>query len=324
MTSSLWQPADATRLKCLRELANISANEFAKANAISQAQLDQLEKEGDSAFYSPLIKYQLGKRLLNALDQKTAAESGSAPLNEPITYPNPSGIVKLNKNDQALAMLDKIAEISNRDYNPPIYKTFIQSIRLCWKEHIVFSRACLLIVVILMGTRLLKEPLIALKDKYVLNDVAVIVEDISNNADKKPLASAQPAASSLVSDVAMQAASVPLPISSASDLFLPTPTKDCRWTQTPVTLKSPSPSKPAEYVYLMAINDISACVVGQNKQTTTHTLKAGESQTVNGQAPFRIYSERLADLKIFFQGHRVTVPSPDVTDVLLVESPVER
>ena len=68
MTSSLWQPGDAARLKYLREMANISATEFAKANAISQAQLDQLEKEGDSAFYSPLIKYQLGKRLLNALD----------------------------------------------------------------------------------------------------------------------------------------------------------------------------------------------------------------------------------------------------------------
>jgi len=302
MTSLLWQSDDAARLKWLRENANITANEFAKTHAISLAQLAQLENEGDSTFYSPIIKYQLGKKLLKMLGEKTALETHSASVNGPF-----------NQKDQALASLEKIAEASNRDYNPPAYKAFEEAILFCWKEHIVFSRLILLAMCLLIGNHFLKEQLIAFGEKYLLNDVAVVVEVISNNADKKIPKAAEPTVRALSSDAKTQLASPPLAMSS----------KDCRWTETPVTLMSHSSKKPTEYVYLMAINDLSTCVIGQDKPMSTHILKAGEGQTVNGRAPFRIYSERLSDLKIFFQGRRVILPNQEVSDVLLIESAVE-
>jgi transcriptional regulator with XRE-family HTH domain len=306
MTSLLWQSDDAARLKWLRENANITANEFARTHAISLVQLSQLEKEGDTAFYSPIIKYQLGKKLLNIWGEKTAAEIHTVSLTETVNSQDAPVNTKSNPKDHVLATLERLAEVSNRDYNPSINKRMTESIRLCWEENIVFSRLVLLVLGLLLGFSVFKGQMTGFREKYFAADAEVVVEVISNNADAK---------------LTKAAGSTVIPPSR--DVFIPTPTRDCRWTETPVTLMSPLPKQPAEYVYLMAMNDLSTCVIGQDKPMSTHILKAGEGQTVNGRAPFRIYSDRLSDLKIFFQGRRVILPNQEVSDVLLIESAVE-
>lgn len=320
MTTDLWQPADAARLKWLREQVNLSTNEFARMHSISIHQLAQLEKDGHDTFYSPIIKYHLGKKLLNVLAEKTKAEGHVELLDETIHASEPLGQVKLNQKGHALAMLDKIADVSNRDYDPPFYKAVMQSLYVCWKEHAFVSRLVVFLFVIWVGMRYVNEPWLALKKAYLSDDAVVVVEVIANNADVKAANVASTVISAPINEVTSQSMAKADVKAAASDLWIPTPSKDCRWSETPVTLTSSPPSKPASYVYLMAIQDITACVMGQDQHITTHVLKAGENQTVNGIAPFRIYSDRLADLKIFFHGRRVTLPDQNVRDVLLVES----
>lgn len=62
--NSLWSDEDAEHLKQLRESAGVDAMRFALQNAISLAQLQQLENGGDSCFYTPAIKAHLGRKLL--------------------------------------------------------------------------------------------------------------------------------------------------------------------------------------------------------------------------------------------------------------------
>jgi DNA-binding XRE family transcriptional regulator len=223
MTSYLWQPADAERLKCLREQADLSANEFAKANAISLAQLDQLENEGVSAFYSPLIKYQLGKRLLNIWGEKTAAEISSLALHETFSEPQQLVNPKVELKKQTLAALEKIADISNRDYNPSACKAGFQAIRVCWKEHIVFSRCVLIAISLLIVNYFFKGPLIAWRDKYFSRNAHVIVEVIANNTDTNANNPAVPLPIQKTRDAEISSRAVSFP--NDPFLLVPTPFK---------------------------------------------------------------------------------------------------
>ena len=62
-----WTDEDAMRLKHLRESAGVDAMRFALENAISLAQLHQLENGGDSCFYSQAIKAHQGHKLMQKL-----------------------------------------------------------------------------------------------------------------------------------------------------------------------------------------------------------------------------------------------------------------
>jgi hypothetical protein len=46
-------------------------------------------------------------------------------------------------------------------------------------------------------------------------------------------------------------------------------------------------------------------------------LTAGEAKTVYGSAPWRLSSNNLAALKIFFQGQRIALPDAQTTQIRL-------
>jgi len=311
MNTPLWQPSDAARLKRLRAQTNIDAGQFARMATISTTQLHQLEDVGDSSFYSPTIKYQVGKKLLNLFGEQTTAECKLAPSSankNTDLAPNNTDAIQLNDAIQARTSLAKIAETSNRELNPPAYRSIACSVRLCWKEHVVFSRLIALFFMLVIGNYFFKAPLLKMNKKYFSTNNKVLIESpITTFSEAIP-------ASTPTSVGAVQIAS------SSADQQHPTPS--CLWREMPIILKSPLPSKSGDYVYLVAANDVFACVMDKNKQTTMHSLKAGQSQTINGKAPFRIYSEKILDLKIYFQGYRIMIPSQETVDVMLTETPV--
>lgn len=316
----MWQAADAVRLKYLREQSGIEVNQFARLMCISATQIRQLEGEGESAFYSPLIKYQVGKKILNLFGDSPASEMGSARADELNTQdedPTKASTTKLSEKEKAVASLEKNAEVSNRQYNPPAHIAIASSISFCWKEHIVFSRLIVLFFVVLIGNYFLKAPMIAMSEKLWSKDSKVIVEASESRLEIKPV---EPVVESASKSDPSASSSKPLISSEPSER--PVQTTDCIWAQTPFILKSPKPIKSAEYVYLVALKDVTTCVTDQSKQAITHSLKAGQTQTVNGKAPFRVYSEKMSDLMIFYQGYRVVVPSKE-TDVLLIETPMK-
>jgi hypothetical protein len=74
--TSAWTEQEGTRLKQMREQALIDEVSFAIDNSISLVQLQQLEKGGQSSFYTPTIKAQLGRKLLNKLQALNGDSSG--------------------------------------------------------------------------------------------------------------------------------------------------------------------------------------------------------------------------------------------------------
>ena len=65
-----WSDEEAAELQKLREEAHLDSSRFAIENAISHAQLLQLENGGDSLFYSPAIKAHLGRKLIKKLQMR--------------------------------------------------------------------------------------------------------------------------------------------------------------------------------------------------------------------------------------------------------------
>ena len=65
-----WSDDEAAELQKLREEAHLDSSRFAIENAISHAQLLQLESGGDSLFYSPAIKAHLGRKLIKKLQMR--------------------------------------------------------------------------------------------------------------------------------------------------------------------------------------------------------------------------------------------------------------
>jgi hypothetical protein len=65
-----WSDEEAAELQKLREEAHLDSSHFAIENAISHAQLLQLESGGDSLFYSPAIKAHLGRKLIKKLQMR--------------------------------------------------------------------------------------------------------------------------------------------------------------------------------------------------------------------------------------------------------------
>jgi hypothetical protein len=67
----LWTASDGIKLKGAREAAGIDRFLLARNNTLSNVQLLELEEGWNSYFYSPSIKYNAGKKLLNAFNLKT-------------------------------------------------------------------------------------------------------------------------------------------------------------------------------------------------------------------------------------------------------------
>ena len=66
-----WTQDEALLLQQLRQAAGLDTSRFAIENAISHAQLLQLENGGDTLFYSTAIKAHLGRKLIAKLQSRS-------------------------------------------------------------------------------------------------------------------------------------------------------------------------------------------------------------------------------------------------------------
>lgn len=67
MNKELWTDGEALLLKQLREALGLDTMALAVQNAMSNAQIQQLENGGHTSFYSQAIKAQTGRRLIQKL-----------------------------------------------------------------------------------------------------------------------------------------------------------------------------------------------------------------------------------------------------------------
>ena len=66
MSKFIWLPEHSEQLKSLRMVAGIDISTLASNHSLSKMQIKQLEEGGESAFYTPEIKFTIGRKLIRS------------------------------------------------------------------------------------------------------------------------------------------------------------------------------------------------------------------------------------------------------------------
>ena len=66
MNKFIWLPEHGEQLRVLRTAAEIDISTLASNHSLSKMQVKQLEEGGDSSFYTPEIKFTIGRKLISS------------------------------------------------------------------------------------------------------------------------------------------------------------------------------------------------------------------------------------------------------------------
>ena len=356
MDDVVWSDADAQRLKKLRLEAGMDVPELSRQSAVSAAQISQLEEGGDSLFYSPMIKYSVGKRLTLLLIQTKGVAQGSAPLIDE----------KIQANSHLYSKeLKAIEEMSRRNLDArPL------SDALFWFKHrsqLFFQSkyvlASLVMLLTMAGISLYEkfdedasspdevhgaqwfgsDSVVSLawqQAKGVFGhemdhkEATALVKNTSTEpiqavlTPKVEVVQPTPAEDKKVGSSELPATISPIlePIFNAQGTQATLTPEQERWCrsefeQTPVV--SVSNSKPANYIYVVGLKGGQICVKDSKNRLTWLELQASQSLTLSGTAPWKLKAQDWSFFQLFFQGRRIALPTSDVHQLALFEATTE-
>lgn len=301
---SVYDTCDPDYLRRLREASGVEETWLARTACLSLAQVRQLEEGGESLFYSPTIKRQAYKRLLMLL----GAEPPSVTV-DVVAAVEPSVVHDLN---EIIAMGEK-----NLNHRP--VADFFQTVRSHVSQHRI-SAAVVLLVGVTAAASLFVMPTPGNGQRDVAEQrmPAKVQESLTLAALPGPVTSAV-SAPPVVQAPAAIPASAPAPVSALASVSTAA-SASCQYTREALPQISPlAATKPSRYVHMVATADVTVCVVDGNQQASLLKLKAGESQSVFGAAPWQVSSAKLGQLQIYFQGWRVALPEGIDQRVALIE-----
>jgi len=96
----------------------------------------------------------------------------------------------------------------------------------------------------------------------------------------------------------------------------------CEWSNEAKLIAGYQPSKPGDYVHVVANTDGAICVRDATSKLQVLNLKNTQSQTVKGSPPFEIFSNNLHQFQLFYQGNLLRLPSNDVKNITLKEQKI--
>lgn len=94
-------------------------------------------------------------------------------------------------------------------------------------------------------------------------------------------------------------------------------TANCNWQANVLEAQPSNPRKSADYVHLVAQQDVVVCIKDAEQRVATLELQAGDARSIYGPPPFHVYSAQMAALKIYFQGQFIKLPEEGVQQVQL-------
>jgi transcriptional regulator with XRE-family HTH domain len=282
MSPPVWTAEQGALLKDLRQKAGLDTATLARKHILSPAQVVQLENGGDSAFYNPDIKYASGKKLLHALGH-------DLPKHEPEPEPKPSEMVR------PIAKPTLHKERKENKALPPRPSTSLSSQNFFWP--LLF----LLIGLGVLGIYVEKSS----EPATPINTAAQPAQTPSSPSTSPPTSSPSEAIPDTPKVIAPESES-PLPAPVASNLS--GSKTNCDWQTPALEIEPTSPRKSAEYVHMVAQQNVVVCIKDAEQRVATLELEAGKERSIYGPAPFAVYSTNLAQLNLYFQGQLVKLP----------------
>ena len=277
MSKLSWLPEHAEQLKRLRLAAGVEITTLAKKHSISSAQVRQLEENGDSTFYSPEIKYTVGRKLIRSLGEEITeldfdGQFGSAALEDA----------------------------------PPLISANVQQFSFHPSSHQIFSRpkqrwVPWLLIPITIGMAWYAMSGISSPEQKPA--VETMAQD--SKAQSPKTQQAEPRIQQAATFVAQNH---DRPKASPSE---------CDWSSESIDLTPVAGSRPGHYIYVVAAQSAVICWKDSAQAQRKITLKPSESITLEGRPPFHLHSTDLSGIKIYYLGNLIRTPTAGVQYVLL-------
>lgn len=279
MQNQVWSSADGALLKKLREEAGVEAITLARLHSLSSSQVKQLEDGGDSSFYTQSIKLATGRKLLMHFGADVQ------PL-EPVADLKPVQEVKILEqkiNSIPTPTQTPLANIAlQKNRSPSNLLIFGALIVALASIYIWFHRSV---------PAIQKEPEnIGAEQKINLPPLAISIEP-KTDSSTIPIDSLKPQEGG----------------------------PECVWGNEVAPVIFSQPTKPGDYVHVVANTDASICIKDAAGKVQVLHLKNSQSYTIRGRPPFDIFSNKLHEFKLFYQGNLLKLPSSNTTNINLKE-----
>ena len=281
MSKQCWLPEHADQLKRLRLAAGVEITTLAKKHSLSSAQVRQLEESGDSTFYSPQIKYTVGRKLIRSLGEEITevdfdGQFGSTALEEA----------------------------------PPLISANVQQTSFHPSSHQIFSRP---------KSRWVPWLLIPMTIGMAWYGISGISSPEQTPAvePKAQDSQAQNPKTQQAKPRIQQAAVTS--VAQTNDRPKAS-TSECDWSSESIDLTPVAGSRPGHYIHVVAAQSAVVCWKDSAQAQRKITLKPSEDITLEGRPPFHLHSTDLSGIKIYYLGNLIRTPTADVQYVLLGKS----
>ena len=278
MSKLCWLPEHAEQLKRLRLAAGVEITTLAKKHSLSSAQVRQLEESGDSTFYSPEIKYTVGRKLIRSLGEEITeldfdGQFGSTALEEA----------------------------------PPLISASVQQPSFHPSSHQIFSRPKRRWVPLLLILSTLVLAWYGMTGNSNPKQTPAVETSAQDTKEQNPKTEqVEPRIHQAAATIAAQ--------SNVSPASTP---RECDWSSPSLDLTPVAGSRPGHYLYLVAAQSAVVCWKDSAQAQRKITLKPSENITLEGRPPFHLQSTDLNGIKIYYLGNLIRTPTAGVQYVLL-------
>ena len=277
MNKPQWTHKHGVLLESLRTLAGMDRSALARRTMLSVLQVEQLEQGGDSGFYNAEIKFATGKKLLQFFGHTLKVE---------VAPPNS------NTHEPLQVVPAQSPEPKKRAFK----------------------------VSGLSGALVLMAMLLALfwlaqQSSNTSNKASPeVTSKVTPPQPSQEVTTAAPISSSTTDNQTLSASSSSSTSQTETSRPLNSP---CAWEPTETEIQPASPRKKGEYVHVVAIDNVSICIMDGNQRVANVTLAPGQARSIYGPAPFKLYSTQLALVNIYFQGVYIKLPNPEARQIKL-------
>lgn len=286
MNKPQWTHEHGVLLESLRKRAGMDRATLARRNMLSVLQVEQLETGGNSGFYNSEIKFSTGKKLLQFFGHTLQIEVASSISNTP---------------------------------SPPLEVTPQQAAAAKPAFKISGLVGALMVMAVLMAVFFLVQQSSNSVSKP--STEATIQATQPEPKQEAVLVTPSPAPSPPPAPVS-EGNKQPLPELSETDKKEVPPKPQalnsaCAWEPTDTEIQPTSARKKGEYVHVLALDNVSLCIMDGNQRVASLSLAPGQERSIYGPGPFKVYSQQLPLVKIYFQGQAIKLPSPEIRQITL-------
>jgi len=340
MSHSKWTDEHGQLLKNLRQNAGVDIATLARRHILSTTQIRQLEGGGDSAFYNPDIKLSIGKKLLHSLGhvlpvevaaevavevpvQVAAQRPAQLPVEVATEVPAAVAVETEFKNEiaaklipsskpaplNALAEAEATSLANEAALKPPNFAwpfLFVLIALTCIWLYVSHSRESVTATPAAVAT---VETNVPKTETASSGAPAVMPTEAPTEKLVAPVVPAAPVTPSFPESTSIKPLAETAPKVALKSA--------CAWGPSETEMQPTAPRKSAEYVHMVAAQNVLVCVMDADQRVATLELQAGDARSIYGPAPFKVYSADLRLLKVYFQGQYMKLPSEDIQQIKL-------